>query len=145
MVDETSEEKVEDTLEVEKAVNYICIKECFWNKVYKLGDDLTFKGDHPMLKLFKVKEEGGPVEEVLEDGEPTTLAGIAEHEALETIKSVKREGLDEGLNSKTLDAAQAPVVESPVAEEVVQTEEVPTKGLGAEPGLEEILEYFLGV
>ena len=144
MVDETSEEKVEDTLEVEKAVNYICIKECFWNKVYKLGDDLTFKGDHPMLKLFKVKEEGGPVEEVLEDEGPKSFSEIAKHEAQETIDSINR-----GLDPETLESGQAPVDEAPAEVEVqtdevpveeVQTDEVPVEEVPVESASEEFLE-----
>ena len=120
--------------------DYVCIKKCFWNKIYNIGDPLSFEGDNPMLKYFKVKTASGPVEEVLDD-EPTTLAGVAQKDAQTTIDSIGRGGLGVG----ELAAGQAPVEEPPVTpvpdgESVVQTEEVPAKGLAAEPNAEEILE-----
>lgn len=110
-IEDTSEFEVED-LKAEKVewVDYICIKKCFWNKIYDVGDPLRFAGDDPMLGCFKVKEVG-PVEEFAEDEEPTTLAGLVELEAQATIDSVNREGLD----PESLDAGQAPV-EGPSAE-----------------------------
>ena len=141
------EDKIEDMPDVEEKVedrkDYVCMKKCFWNKVYNLGDPLVYSGGHPMLKNFKVKKVNDPVEEVLGDDEPTTLAGLEQKTAQETIDSIGREGLDVGLGEKELAAGQAPVEGPPVSpapDDVVQTDEVPTRGLAAEPNAEDILE-----
>ena len=115
--------------------DYVCTKKCFWNKLYNVGDPLTFKGTDIMLKNFRAKKANETVEEFLGD-EPKTFAEMEQHQAQETIDSVGREGLD----PNTLAAGQAPVEGPPVTpeqddvveEEVVAEEVVAEEADGAE-------------
>lgn len=126
------EEKVEDAPESEieevKQVEYVCVKKCFWNKIFNVGDSLSYKGEHLMLANFKVKEAGDPVEELIEDGEPKTLSGLQKAEAQAVLNSEHRQNFDEGNSKAILDAGQAPVIgppaEAPVEEPPAEEEPV---------------------
>lgn len=109
---------------------YVCIKKCFWGKLYDLGDPLSFEGDHKMLKSFKVKKASDPIDEVVGDDEPTTLAGVEAKNAQDIIDSIDRESSGEGLAVSELAAGQAPVEGPPTSP--APDDETPVSGTPAE-------------
>ncbi len=116
-----------------EAEEYVCIKTHFTSRLVKVGEKMQLTGDEPFINHFKLRESAEEEFVVEEDKEPETLVAIQRREAQDVIDS-----LDHGISEDALDAGQVPVEKS--SDPVVQTEEVPARGLAAEPSAEELLE-----
>lgn len=113
------DEKVEDKVATK---GYVCIETHFTSRIVKVGEKMQLKGDEPFINHFKLRKSAEEEFVGEEDEEPETLADVHKQEAQKVIDD--------------LNAGQASDVDEPV----VQTEEVPTKGLGAEPSAEKFLK-----